>query len=388
MHPYNYCVYPFNYAHIGHKGQPALCCNNGEHRLPYNIKEHSLATIWNSDEINTVREQFTSGGCPTGCGHCFEPELDGVRSFRQKALRGTFGTNTPFNDTVIRGLDLRIGNTCNLRCIMCNSYSSIQLYKLVPEMSEHYGWQEGTTERILQDHNPKTMDWCNDEQAWQNIFDGIDENLQHVYMAGGEPFYVNNFEDILHRMMVKAPNARYVINTNGTRLLKDKDIRRFKDYNLVMRVSIDGVGAVDEYVRNGTNWQHKLKVMDQYYKYFAIECWDLTLNSLSVRQAPELITYLKTRFPEVQINVRPAYGNSPFHFYRLPESMRTGVLQWFEDNDELAWGSDSIIAQLKKPHVDYRWKLKQVVDFWDERGPVKLNDFDPELNKYIHDNIS
>jgi hypothetical protein len=258
----------------------------------------------------------------------------------------------------------------------------------VPEMSEHYGWQEGTTERILQDHNPKTMDWCNDEQAWQNIFDGIDENLQHVYMAGGEPFYVNNFEDILHRMMVKAPNARYVINTNGTRLLKDKDIRRFKDYNLVMRVSIDGVGAVDEYVRNGTNWQHKLKVMDQYYKYFAIECWDLTLNSLSVRQAPELITYLKTRFPEVQINVRPAYGNSPFHFYRLPESMRTGVLQWFEDNDELAWGSDSIIAQLKKPHVDYRWKLKQVVDFWDERGPVKLNDFDPELNKYIHDNIS
>ena len=68
--------------------------------------------------------------------------------------------------------------------------------------------------------------------------------------------------------------------------------------------------------------------------------------------------------------------------------MRTEVLQWFEDNDELAWGSDSIIAQLKKPHVDYRWKLKQVVDFWDERGPVKLNDFDPELNKYIHGNIS
>ena len=44
-------------------------------------------------------------------------------SFRQKALRGTFGTNDPFEDTVIRGLDLRMGNTCNLKCIMCNSYS-------------------------------------------------------------------------------------------------------------------------------------------------------------------------------------------------------------------------------------------------------------------------
>ena len=131
MTPYNYCVYPFNYAHIGHKGIPALCCNNGEYRLPYNIKRNSLKTIWNSKAINKVREQFTLGHCPKGCEHCFRPESEGVRSFRQKALRGTFGTNDPFEDTVIRGLDLRMGNTCNLKCIMCNSYSSVQLYKLV-----------------------------------------------------------------------------------------------------------------------------------------------------------------------------------------------------------------------------------------------------------------
>ena len=32
---------------------------------------------------------------PTGCDFCFDKEADGVRSFRQKALRGTFGTNEP-----------------------------------------------------------------------------------------------------------------------------------------------------------------------------------------------------------------------------------------------------------------------------------------------------
>ncbi len=387
MHPYNYCVYPFNYAHIGHKGQPTLCCNNGQHRLPYNIKEHSLKDIWTSDEINAVREQLSTGSCPTGCEHCFNPEMDGVRSFRQKALRGTFGTNTPFDDTVIRGLDLRIGNTCNLKCIMCNSYSSVQLYKMVPDMGKHYGWPQEVVDRIKVEHDPKTMDWCNDENAWQNIFDGIDARLQHVYMAGGEPFYVNNFEDILHTMMGKAPNAKYVINTNATRLLKDKDVERFKNYNLEMRVSIDGLGSVDEYIRNGTDWKQKLEVMHQYYKNFKIECWDLTFTSLSIRQAPELIVYLKEQFPDVKVNIRPAYGNSPMHFYRLPENMRQDVLNWFEDNDELAWGSDSIIAQLKKPHNDYRWKLKQVVDFWDNRGKVKLNDFDPELHKYIYEDL-
>ena len=120
-------------------------------------------------------------------------------------------------------------------------------------MGRHYGWDQGTVDRIMVDSDPKTMDWCNDEKAWQNIFKGIDENLQHVYMAGGEP-YVNNFEDMLHNMMGYAPNAKYVINTNGTRLLKDKDIERFKQYNLHMRVSIDGMGQVDEYVRQGTDF--------------------------------------------------------------------------------------------------------------------------------------
>ena len=67
-------------------------------------------------------------------------------------------------------------------------------------MAKHYDWEDGVEQRILEDHDPKTMDWCNNEQAWQNIFTGIDDKLQHVYMAGGEP-YVNNFEDVLHNMM-------------------------------------------------------------------------------------------------------------------------------------------------------------------------------------------
>lgn len=385
MHPYNYCVYPFNYAHIGHKGIPALCCNNGEHRLPYNIKEHTLYDIWRSPEIVDVRLAFKRMECPMGCEFCFDQEADGVRSFRQKALRGTFGTNEPFNDSHIRGLDLRLGNTCNLACIMCNSYSSVQLYKMVPEMAKHYGWEDGVEQRIIADHDPKLMDWCNNEQAWQNIFTGIDDKLQHVYMAGGEPFYVNNFEDVLHNMMGYAPDAKYVINTNGTRLLKDKDVQRFKNYNLEMRVSIDGLGEVDEYVRNGTKWEQKLAVMNQYYENFKIECWDITLNSLSVRQGPKLIEWLRNTYPDVKINVRPAYGNSPLHFYRLPESMRTSTLEWFSNNKDVAWGSDGIIKQLEKPYKDYRWKLKQVVDFWDKRCHVKLEQFDSELNKYIYE---
>ena len=72
-----------------------------------------------------------------------------------------------------------------------------------------------------------------------------------------------------------------------------------------MRISIDGLAEVDEYVRNGTDWEHKLAVMNSHYENFKIECWDITLNSLSVRQGPKLIEWLRNTYPDVKINVRP-----------------------------------------------------------------------------------
>ena len=32
---------------------------------------------------------------------------------------------------------------------------SVQLYKLVPEMGKHYGWDQGSVDRIMVDHDPK-----------------------------------------------------------------------------------------------------------------------------------------------------------------------------------------------------------------------------------------
>ena len=44
---------------------------------------------------------------------------------------------------------------------------------------------------------------------------------------------------------------------------------------------------------------------EPYYENFKIECWDTSLNSLSVRQGPKLIEWLRNTYPDVKINVRP-----------------------------------------------------------------------------------
>ena len=71
---------------------------------------------------------------------------------------------------------------------MCTSYSSVQLYKKLPMKLIQYGWDDYRLKDIQTRHDPHTMDWADPESSWQNIFSCIDSRLQHVYMAGGEPY--------------------------------------------------------------------------------------------------------------------------------------------------------------------------------------------------------
>ena len=89
------------------------------------------------------------------------------------------------------------------------------------------------------------------------------------------------------------PNARFVINTNGTRLLREKDLKQLKTVeNVFLRFSVDGWGAFDEWTRQDTVWEEKLQVMDlNITMQFKLKVWDITANSLSVRHIIQLIKY-------------------------------------------------------------------------------------------------
>ena len=125
--PNKYCIFTSNYSFIDNDGYVALCCKNLKYKIsPYNIKEHKLSDIWQSPEMNDVRKILADGKEPYGCNKCFDPERNGVRSFRQKTL-GMINRGVPFEDTKIRALDLRLGNICNLACIMCFAGNSLSL---------------------------------------------------------------------------------------------------------------------------------------------------------------------------------------------------------------------------------------------------------------------
>ena len=383
--PAKYCIFTSNYPFIDNDGYMALCCKNLNHKLPYHIRDHKLIDIWNSQEIQAVRDELASGGEPHGCHKCYEPERNGIRSFRQKTL-GMINKGVPFQDNKIHAIDLRIGNVCNLACIMCFAGNSNRIYQQLPKMAEHFQWKPGRLEAELEKYSAKNYSWSDDPVAWDNIISGIDRDLRHVYLAGGEPFYLRNFASSVQRIGSIAPDARFVINTNGTRLLREKDIAQFAGLNINIRFSIDGWGKADEFTRQETVWEEKLAVIDQYYHTFKVRVWDITANAFSVRHIPKLIQYLDEKYPLTQIQIRPVVNKQEVLMPNIPDEFKAVSLAFFKQHKHRLEGVDHVIQQMELPYnADPKRKeaMYHFVKYWEDNGTVKLADFDPELSEWL-----
>lgn len=381
----SYCIFTSNYSFIDNDGFVALCCKNAQNKIyNYNIREHSLKEIWHSAHMTKVRNLLSTGGEPKGCNVCTEPENAGIQSFRQKTLH-SINKGKQYNNTNIYALDLRLGNICNLACTMCHPGNSNKIYNNLPKMSNHWNWSKSKLDSLLTRFDKKQYGWANDPKAWDNIISSIDPELRHVYLAGGEPFYIKNFPTTVERIWKAAPNAVIAINTNGTRLLRDKDLKTLTQIkNIHMSISVDGYGPADEYTRQGTIWKDKVAVMDQYYKEFDVRSFDITANALNVRHIPKLIDWLVTRYPHVDIMMRPVIKSPEIMLSSIPSSFKQESLDYFIKNKNNIIGADHVIHEMQKPLTSSKTAMQRFISYFDTHGVLTLESFDPELAKWIN----
>ena len=271
---------------------------------------------------------------------------------------------------------------------MCFAGNSNKILHQHKSMAEHFDWKEGRLEKEAVKYHKSNYDWSDDPQAWDNIISSVDKNLKHVYLAGGEPFYLKNFPTTVQRLGSLAPGARFVINTNGTRLLREKDLKQLKTVeNVFLRFSVDGWGAADEWTRQDTVWEEKLQVMDQYYNHFKLKVWDITANSLSVRHIPTLIKHLWEKYPNAKVQIRPVVNKTEVLMENIPDRFKAESLRFFEENKLRLEGVDHVINEMRKPfNNDMKRKhtVRHFVNYYDTHGVVTLDSFDPELAEWIN----
>ena len=247
-----------------------------EDGVAMNLRDHTIEEVFNSSHMRRTRLQMIKGEVPVSCKKCFAEEEKGITSKRQWETRewatrldlqklvkqtkedGTVPVNVPY-------FDLRLGNLCQLKCIMCSPHDSSSWIK---EWKLQY--PQYKNEELVRD------------QGWNEEFDytwykkgsfiesmkGQVENIQELYFAGGEPLLIPEHYKILEFLVeegfAKDVNLRY--NSNGLEL-PDKLFELWQHFKEVrFNFSIDAYGQRNNYIRYPSQWEdvaNNLKRLDE-----------------------------------------------------------------------------------------------------------------------------
>jgi pyruvate-formate lyase-activating enzyme len=276
-----FCVLPWIHLATRPNGDMRLCCSanasgagtdhtlgivktdTGEH---LNFSNTTPMEAWNSEYMRSVRTTMMDGKIPASCTKCFDEESKGVASKRIWETATWFERGTDpehlLNDTKYDGrvpnkleyLDLRLGHTCNIKCVMCSPHDSSQWVKdwkqLYPNLKH-----DVVKNQLQWDKESFDNKWHENPEFWKQLYKQI-PNLKEVYFAGGEPLMICEHKKFIEEIVRQGYNNEIILryNTNGI-LIDEELIELWKYFKLVkVGVSIDAVGKRNNYIRFPTDW--------------------------------------------------------------------------------------------------------------------------------------
>jgi len=242
------CILPWISIETTPHGNVRPCCLYTKELPDINLNTHTLQDAFLSQSMNNLRQAFEDGKKPSGCERCWMEEDAGKKSKREHMLE-KFKAET-FDQPVLKFLDLKLGNICNLKCRICGSWSSS---KWAQEEIDYYEADGG---------GQAQRKWLKNGQ-WprrnQKFWTHIDELLPHIKFfefTGGEPFLIKQHFDLLERAVELGYAADNDIhyNNNTTKFpAQHKLWRHFKHVQIAF--SVDNTGKRFEYERYGAKWR-------------------------------------------------------------------------------------------------------------------------------------
>jgi sulfatase maturation enzyme AslB (radical SAM superfamily) len=276
-----FCVLPWIHFATRPNGDMRLCCSanasgagedhtvglvKNEKGQPANFGRETPMSAWNNEYMKDVRLTMLEGKIPASCSKCIAEESRGVASKRiwetgswmedgidvEELIKQTEEDGTVPEKLVY--LDLRLGHTCNLKCVMCSPHDSSQwvsdhkkIYPLfqAKELKEQMQW----------DRKDFNNFWHENPDFWKEMYAQI-PNLKQVYFAGGEPLMIREHKWFLEEIIRQGYSDKILIryNTNGL-LVDDEIIELWKKFKKVkVGFSIDAVGDRNYYIRYPSDW--------------------------------------------------------------------------------------------------------------------------------------
>lgn len=388
-----FCVIPWLGMSTKPSGAARVCClmsnskshtkgilqkENGDY---YNLGTDSFDDIKNAAKAKEVRLALLDGNKIEECNTCWVKESHGSGSRRLNA-------NNEYKDVLTvekaRALtnedgsidiepvywDLRFGNLCNLKCVMCHPASSSQWY-------EDYALLYNTTKfgdsgkniKMSINENGRYVDsgeydWWKNPTFWGNLQKKI-PYIKQVYLVGGEPTLIEPHYTFLETIVEsgRANEITLEYDTNLTSLhARAYDLwKHFK--RIILRVSLEDIGEQNDYIRYPSKWRmiHNnlttIKSWETSNIEISVSCTWQILNSFTFLN---LISYL-----EYPIHARILSSPDYYDVAILPTEVKNVLIQKYTE-----WGEGDTNKQRTIAHL-----IKYLKSNLDTANTEKLKEF-------------
>lgn len=306
------CSLLTNHVCIHTTGEYRLCCISREESKTHNVKSISPVDWLSSEYIQNIKSTFEQNNWPSSCAECQHREASGLTSKR-------LSSNELYSGDGIKYIDVRLGNTCNLRCQTCWPVSSSKIAKDMEVLTKQFGtspWTSMIPLLFVPNSN------------WQDSIEILDtlivNGLEEIYITGGEPFLNKHLVKLLSKIP-KSVKIRF--NTNGTIFNKQIANELDKFSYVQIDLSIDAYGEKNDYIRADSVW-NDIETNINLFKEFAVVNATPTVSVYNVLYLKELYEFCYSK--DIKCYPGELTGPSKFCISNAPDSMKAEI-QGFEN---------------------------------------------------------
>ena len=288
-----FCMLPFMHIYGSAGGNMVPCCEAQETAL--NNPGETALESWNNENYKELRRALANSERPERCNVCWHNEDSGIVSNRLQwendnweefsdliSVNDDFSVN---NDPI--WVELKVSNFCNLKCIMCSTHSS---YKRVADLDIISKYtKDGYETRLL-----RPTDLFASLNEWPDLWD----HVHTLQFTGGEPIINKEHYDLLEGIPAEVKSKirlRYASNLSYIKFKKYDLVKiwsQFKHVNI--KVSMDGIGDVYNYIRQDGDWDTVYENMCILNDIDGIDlAAGITVQAHNVYQMPEFYDFWK-----------------------------------------------------------------------------------------------
>jgi hypothetical protein len=281
--PDTLCLAPWVHTYLSPQTERRLCCASREPAqnfeqyidtksgtgkyIPITLEEH-----WNSEHMKSVRRRMMAGEELSECDVCNNKLLntDVYRSYFNQLFEHKYESlmlatdETGYTTAKPVSWDYRFSNLCNFKCRMCGDMLSSSWES---EQRQHnmIDWDNSKNNWMRPDVRGEISKF-QDTQIEKEFSEAVEEHrVEEVYWVGGEPLmyeqhwrYMKRIVDLGdgHRVYARYNTNLSRVDYRGVNLYSDI-LANIRDWQIC--ASLDGTGAVGEYIRTGLDYEQFLE---------------------------------------------------------------------------------------------------------------------------------